>query len=412
MVEAKISIDVYNEIRTMLDFLVIKGSEFDIVPKELTHDKLLNKMKISESIVNFYYSICNDLLTVEDYNNLVFTGFGGNRETALEPYPICYKGAYINRKQMVKRIEEIIRRKLKIDNKEIIHFTDLFPFLDEYAKGFEYGFNNFENDNVTIYLNRFSNQEDYNLQIIDFLNERTFPNTKWKTNFKLHTTSDDNIIKGYENGKEQGYYYRAWSVIFSQNRLFDKHFSNDFTSENELLPAILHACHELQIDITYYEKDEDTRTAQILRLLSQRYITKDQSRRGTSGTGVSAGSTDGLVISNEKTYLVEALNLQSISRKDIREHINKLEQNYDPLGMKEKYLIVYFNVKDGKFADIVKRFKNYIETANIFKYELLKLEEIETIYTNTRHIKSTHNREGQNVFIHHILLKFPEKKLK
>lgn len=411
IINSKINESLRNEIKTIFPCLIIEGNKLEIVPEKLTHQYLLDNFIINKNIVKFYYSICADLLSQEEYEYFVSLGYVGDKETTLSPYPLCYKGAFINRKQMINRIEYLINKNLTFNNKEIEYFFDLLPYFDKYAKGFKDGFQNFEIDNITPYLNRFSDKDDYTNLIYNFLTNRVFPNFNWNSNHSLFWYSqNNNIINAYEDGKEQAYFYHAWSIVLSQPKLFEKYFKPKKIYNNKILQDLLEACYKMQIDHVYHNKDEDTRTKQILRLLPKKYYTKDQSQRGISGLkGVKAGSTDAVININRKEYLIEALNLQYNNKKVIKNHLNKLESQYDPAGMKAKFIIIYYNIDIGKFDQNVINYRNFIETQDIFIYKLnAKIEAIETTYTDTRVLKSTHNREGKIVYLYHILLKFPK----
>lgn len=181
--------------------------------------------------------------------------------------------------------------------------------------------------------------------------------------------------------------------------------------ENKTLEDILNACQNMQEDITYIDdNDENKRTRQVLNLLKLKYTTSEQSQKGKSSTGKKAGSVDGIIIDkNLNQYYVEAINLSYIDSKNISEHINKIEFNYDYKGLFVKFVFVYVNVDDGKFYDFSEKYKNFIDKELIPKYERIgESDDINVRYTNTRVFKSLHLRENKKVSIYHILLKFSQ----
>ena len=94
----------------------------------------------------------------------------------------------------------------------------------------------------------------------------------------------------------------------------------------------------------------------------------------------------------------------------IKTHIEKLENKYDSKGLNEKFILVYYNIENGKFESETIKYRCYLENEHKFVFKKTKaIEEIETKYTNSKLLKSHHNREGREVFIYHILLKFPKK---
>lgn len=178
--------------------------------------------------------------------------------------------------------------------------------------------------------------------------------------------------------------------------------------EMALLDAILMACCKMQENKVFWNADENTRTRQILDLLSTNFFTKDQSMYGVSGTGKKQGEVDGVITdSNQTEHFVEAFNLEGMNRKVIKNHIHKLESNYDSKGLPYKYVIIYCNVEDGKFNQLHVDYKAYITGELEFQFILKETVDMDTHYTNMRVLKTCHKRENKNVFLHHILIKMP-----
>lgn len=165
----------------------------------------------------------------------------------------------------------------------------------------------------------------------------------------------------------------------------------------------------MQQNKLFWNVDEDDRTRQLLDLIHKDYHTKDQARYGKSSVGKKAGSVDGVISINNKEYFIEAFNLNSLRRATIKLHIDKLEKNYDSKGIKEKFIVVYYNLKPNTFAKAVKKYKDYISNEHTFVYQKTnELEEIQVEFTDSRLFKTHHNREGQKVVLYHLLLMFPK----
>lgn len=178
--------------------------------------------------------------------------------------------------------------------------------------------------------------------------------------------------------------------------------------QNSILKDILNACYKMQENKKFWYEDEDTRTKQILDILSAKYSTTEQSTYGESNTGIKAGSVDGIIIHNNCEIFIEALNLNSINKSEIEKHIYKLENKYDSKGLYNKFLIVYCNIQDYGFENFHKKYIEHINSFN-FIYKKENLSELKTEYTNNKLILTTHNREGQTINLYHILLKMPKK---
>lgn len=178
--------------------------------------------------------------------------------------------------------------------------------------------------------------------------------------------------------------------------------------KNNLFLDILFACSRMQENKLFWKEDENARTKQILELLELNYNTKDQTQIGISAKKKKPGSLDGLILDkNRVQHFIEALNVKSVEKKYIGEHINKLEENYDSKGLRNKFLIVYCNIPDNSFEEFYSRYLEYIDQGVDFKFQKQNIEKIESAYVNQRIIKTTHMRESKEIAIYHILLKMP-----
>lgn len=398
---------------------IIFGNDRNIVPEELTHDYLLNNFSISTAIKEYYYSCCADLLGEEDYKSFVSKGYVGNQKTTLKPFPFVYNGAYIVRKQLYYRLSDLSDRKLKYNGKIIKYLENLCPYFDDYQEGFEVGYNNFKSDCIEKFLPMFPDRSDFVNKVFEYVTKEIIFVHSWKNNHFGFTVSfvpgsigieNGEIINAFEDGKTQGYFYRAWSEIFSNNNLFKELFENLISSKTNvvsILEDILEASYKMQQNKVFYNSDEDTRTRQILDLMPSIYQTKDQSHYGKSLIGIKPGSVDGVITFQGVEYFLEAFNLSYLNRGVIKNHIDKLERNYDSRGLKEKFVLVYYNLEDHKFDIEAEKYRSYLKDDHKFKFELTKIENLETKYANSRMFKSYHKREGIEVVLYHILLKFP-----
>lgn len=91
------------------------------------------------------------------------------------------------------------------------------------------------------------------------------------------------------------------------------------------------------------------------------YLVKDQTRRGVSARGYSAGEID-LVIDcgNEPYAIIEGLILDSVNRESITTHVTKALTKYDNIGLRDFFILVYY--RGGNFADFAIRYHNFIST--------------------------------------------------
>lgn len=104
----------------------------------------------------------------------------------------------------------------------------VFNGLKYYAKGFQYGFDNFMIDNITT-RNSLSDSEATKCQkVMDFLSRHFscagFPGS----------TGQDAFKGWHDYGIKAGYEYAAWYLVFENHRLFEPYFLNEATHKGNI----------------------------------------------------------------------------------------------------------------------------------------------------------------------------------
>lgn len=205
-----------------------------IVSNELTHDSLLKNHKISDVIKLFYYKNSRSLIGDLDFEKLKNLGYYGDINTTLKPYSIVIFGAYHLRSDLICKLQQTYILKdiiTKINNKEVKTLFDLEPYFEDYKDGFKDGFNNFENEQIRKYLIDFADKNDFIFKVFEYVTKEILFSHSWlgQTGFTCNydiKNKTHNIVGGYENGKEKGFFYKAWTIIFSNNNLFTPLFDN------------------------------------------------------------------------------------------------------------------------------------------------------------------------------------------
>ena len=244
--QLKIDKDFIHSIR-LLPAVINYNNIFDkseseiIVKNEFTHDYLLKHFQISKCIIDFYYKNTEHLITEKEYEKRVKDfNLITEKNRYLKPYSLIILGAYHRRQDLLFKLEDIVFLEMdtKINNSDIKTFYDLKPYFINYRDGFNIGYNKFENDIVKRYSTEFSDKQDLIYKTFEFLTTK-----KWLKSVGFTRTFNKNglsdVIKGFEDGKEQGYYYKAWCIVFSHNRLFTPLFEDYYsklesTDENHL----------------------------------------------------------------------------------------------------------------------------------------------------------------------------------
>lgn len=211
------------------------GDKNSIVPLHQEHKFLFSNFPISKLIREFYFSICSDMISDEEYESFIKRRIMGNRKTFLNPYPLIYNGAFVERSQFHFWLAQTTFRQLKYNGNNIKRFEDMFPILDEYREGFKEGFENFEKECITKFFPMFPDKSDYIQRVFEYLTKNILITGSWKNTSPGFTTNFCNeIINVKDYGVIQGYYYKAWSILLSNHllfvELFDKQFNHNKNS--------------------------------------------------------------------------------------------------------------------------------------------------------------------------------------
>lgn len=180
--------------------------------------------------------------------------------------------------------------------------------------------------------------------------------------------------------------------------------SNITDTIDKYLEDVLYSCIQLQSLAIYSEAKEDDRNDFMTKMLeSKGYHVKDQTRRGKSDSGKSAGEID-LFIANEKGFpfsIIEAMNLNSLNKTYLATHIDKIYK-YDTVGNQVNICLSYVKVSDfGVF------WKNYCDYVKNREYNNVLLFFDDTVdkdfpYSEIRFAKAIHNRSSKLTYLYHI----------
>lgn len=172
-----------------------------------------------------------------------------------------------------------------------------------------------------------------------------------------------------------------------------------------LLKTLLTAVHKLQGMAKTIKEDEDSRNGFIALFLNMKgFFAKDQTRWGSSASGLSAGEVD-IKVENqdrETESIIEAFNLKNLNRRKINSHLQKLF-GYDPSGLPRNYLVVYAGADDfyGLWA-------KYLRHLGMIKKEFQITqgpEEEVLLNAGVRLARTRHALAGKEVEVKHLFVK-------
>ena len=205
----------------------------NIVPENQDHLYLHRRFSISSAIWKFYVEPTKVFLTpkylsISNDRNAKF--LSKTKEGLLKPYPVVICGAYHSRNSILCLLEEYKGKP----------FEYLLPFFKDYSQGFKEGFDKFENRCIEPYILEASEKSKF----FDLIFEYFFRDTngrEWldgqegiteKISIEANEvgTKDINFYptKGFDEGLAQGYYYKAWSIVFSHYEKFNQKFESYF----------------------------------------------------------------------------------------------------------------------------------------------------------------------------------------
>lgn len=180
--------------------------------------------------------------------------------------------------------------------------------------------------------------------------------------------------------------------------------STDIIKMNEVLREVLSACVKLQANSIFYNASEDQRNDFIRDLLDTAgYDVKDQTRRGLSQNGKSAGEIDILI--KEQGFpvtIIEALNLSSLNKSYLDDHIDKIF-GYDTAGNKFNIILSYVTVSD--FWGFCDKYYQHVEKYD-YPFDMISIEKdiiVDSIsYSDIQIMKTILNRNGKETALYHV----------
>ncbi len=231
-------------------------------------------------------------------------------------------------------------------------------------------------------------------------------------------------LKEHRNTVNNGWQYKNIEIISILNYFLQANINTkkvnypnenieiqyDFYNKIILLEDLIEACKSLLNNFMYKNVVEDVRNDYIRDLLGFKATEynniADQSRSGTSSKGKSAGESDLFIkLKNGDISIIEGMNLKSVHKEYISEHVNKIF-NYDTLGNTNNYVLSYVKTED--FDKFIKRYFNYLEKHTYPKdIELLNMfVDDKYNYPELRCIKTELKRNDMPINIYHIVMHF------
>ena len=164
----------------------------------------------------------------------------------------------------------------------------------------------------------------------------------------------------------------------------------------------------IQRDSTYWNLDENCLNDKVCNLLRMVYDVSDQSRQGLSLSRRNPGEIDFLVFDHhEPITIMEALKLDRLNKQYLNDHLTKLLVNYDPIGCRSAYLIVYVTKPD--FGSFWSDFCEHIRTYQFPYPTKEEFTEIKSQHTESRIAYMVLSRSNVPVTVSFYAIHMPKK---
>ena len=197
--------------------------------------------------------------------------------------------------------------------------------------------------------------------------------------------------------------------------------------EKKLLNAIRRSCLSIQAEPIYrlIKSDNAPRYANIAgmedlrnrrlrdELMNQGYHILDQSQRGRSGTGKGLGEFD-ILIHNERGEpwtAIEALRFSDGTKENWNNHLYKLLNNYNVVGLRALYLLAYVDADPPAFARIWHSYQAHIPKYSPGQHTYLDESFVELNDADSpQYIKTAkcqYSCGGNPITVYHIFARIP-----
>lgn len=185
-------------------------------------------------------------------------------------------------------------------------------------------------------------------------------------------------------------------------------------SQKSLLRSFINASSKFQSHKKLIEKYDENEMNTFFQLLLGPYLGEDnfsneQSLKGVSEAELKQGELDISIETKDGISIsfFEGLILKSINKNQLNGHIIKSLNQYDPNGLKEKFIGVYVKTKD--FSSFCKRYFQHISDKHptMKNINVKDVEDISGVYTNGSEIKIfrvNYLRSDIKLSVYHLLI--------
>ena len=183
--------------------------------------------------------------------------------------------------------------------------------------------------------------------------------------------------------------------------------------------CVMTACKQIQSRKIFWNNppdhivSENDRNDEMRDLLSNRGLfVRDQTHAGRGEGGKNPGEVDLMIMSSptDTKTLIEALNLNGVSKQRIEKHLDKLVNGYNDSGLRDLFLVSYVELEKREFPPFWKRYKELVSvlSAKDFSVKTQSIPEIDESLSWIKSIRITYDFEGEEMRVYHICVRVAE----
>ena len=192
-----------------------------------------------------------------------------------------------------------------------------------------------------------------------------------------------------------------------KERLFS-HAKDNILTCDKLCEYLISACAQIQSNPKYWNEKEDPRSTQVRTILRNRGVfVSDQTLYGHAKDSDNPGEVDLMIMKDttDPLTIVEAMNIDSVNKKYIQDHLNKLLDDYNPSGLPELFLVAYVQKAKTRFQSFWNNYLGFIDGTDAGDFSFKSINECDTHNHFLKHAVAEYSCDGAIFTVHHICMR-------
>lgn len=192
-----------------------------------------------------------------------------------------------------------------------------------------------------------------------------------------------------------------------KERLFSHEKDNILTCD-ELCEYLISACAQIQSNPKYWNEKEDPRSTQVRTILRNRGVfVSDQTLYGHAKDSDNPGEVDLMIMKDttDPLTIVEAMNIDSVKKEYIQDHLNKLLDDYNPSGLPELFLVAYVQKAKTRFQSFWNNYLGFVDGTDAGDFRFKSIAECDTHNHFLKHAVAEYSCDGAIFTVHHICMR-------